>query len=46
MFALMMVPAVIAGNFTGIWLIRKVPQRIYELLVIILTEASSMALFF
>ena len=45
-FALMMVPAVLAGNFTGIWVVRKVPQRIFELLVIVLTAVSSMALFF
>ncbi len=45
-FALMMVPVVIAGNFVGIRLIRRVPQALFELLVIVLTAASSIALFF
>jgi hypothetical protein len=43
-FALMMVPAVVAGNLTGVWLVRRVPQHVFEMLVIVLTAVSSIAL--
>ena len=44
-FALMMVPVVVAGNVSGIWLVRRIPQRVFEMLIIVLTALSSIALF-
>ena len=44
-FALMMVPVVVVGNVKGIWLVRRIPQRVFETLIIILTTVSSIALF-
>ena len=44
-FALMMVPVVVAGNISGIWLVRRIPQHVFEMLIIVLTALSSIALF-
>ena len=45
MFDALMVPAVICGNFLGLWLIRRIPQRVFETLIIALTAISSVFLF-
>jgi hypothetical protein len=39
-FDLMMAPLVIAGGFAGLWLIHRVPQPLFEWLVIVLTSIS------
>lgn len=44
-FDLLMVPAVIFGSLAGIWLIHRIPQRIFNTLIIILTTVASIALF-
>jgi len=46
MFNLMMVPLVLAGAFTGSWLVHRVSQQLFELLVLILTGLCALALFF
>lgn len=45
MFDLTMVPIVACGTATGIWLIRRIPQRVFDLLILVLTLAASVALF-
>jgi uncharacterized membrane protein YfcA len=44
-FDLLMVPAVLAGALAGRWLIRHMPQHVFEVLVISLTAVSSLFLF-
>ena len=44
-FDLMMVPAVLAGALTGRWLVRVMPQKLFETLVIALTAVSCLFLF-
>ena len=39
-FDALMAPIVIAGGFAGLWLIRRVPQRVFEWLVVVLTSVS------
>jgi uncharacterized membrane protein YfcA len=46
MFDLLMVPAVLAGALAGRWLIRHMPQNVFEVLVIGLTAFSCLFLFF
>jgi uncharacterized membrane protein YfcA len=45
-FDVLMVPFVIAGGFAGLWLIYRVPQRIFEWLVVVLTMVSLYFLLF
>jgi uncharacterized membrane protein YfcA len=45
LFDLFMVPAVLAGALAGRWLIRHMPQHIFEALVIALTAISCLFLF-
>ena len=45
MFAVLMVPAVLAGAMAGQWLVRNVTQRVFELAVIALTAVSCLFLF-
>ena len=45
MFDLLMVPAVLAGALAGRWLIRHMPQNVFEVLVIALTAVSCLFLF-
>ena len=45
MFALLMVPAVLAGAMAGQWLVRNVTQSVFELAVIALTAVSCLLLF-
>jgi uncharacterized membrane protein YfcA len=44
-FDLLMVPAVICGAFMGLWLIRKIPQSLFDTLIFLLTAISSIFLF-
>lgn len=44
-FDALMAPVVIAGGFAGLWLIRRVPQRVFEWLVVVLTSVSLYFLF-
>lgn len=44
-FDAMMAPLVIAGGFAGLWLIHRVPQRVFEWLVVVLTTVSLYFLF-
>lgn len=39
-FDAMMVPVVVAGGLVGLWLIHRVPQRVFESVVIVLTIVS------
>ena len=41
----MMVPVVAVGNVSGISIVRRIPQRVFETLNIVLTAVSSIALF-
>jgi uncharacterized protein len=45
LFDLLMVPAVVAGALTGRWLVRTMPQRPFEILVLGLTAVSCVFLF-
>jgi uncharacterized membrane protein YfcA len=44
-FDLMMVPAVVAGALIGFQVIRRIPQRVFDSLVVILTAVSALFLF-
>jgi hypothetical protein len=44
-FDAMMVPAVLAGALTGRWLVFRIPQKLFETLVVALTAASTLLLF-
>jgi uncharacterized membrane protein YfcA len=44
-FNLMMAPVVVFGNVAGIWLIHRIPQRAFEILILLLTMAAALALF-
>jgi uncharacterized membrane protein YfcA len=45
LFDALMAPIVIVGGFAGLWLIRRVPRRIFEWLVVVLTLVSLYFLF-
>ena len=45
MLDLMMIPAIAAGAFLGIWLVRLLPERYYRMLVIATTLLSAFLLF-
>jgi hypothetical protein len=45
LFDLFMVPAVLAGALAGLWIIHRIPQALFEVLVIVLTGLSSLVLF-
>jgi uncharacterized membrane protein YfcA len=40
-----MVPAVICGAFAGLWIVHKVPQRLFDLMIFVLTGISAVILF-
>jgi len=44
-FDALMAPIVIGGGFAGLWLIRRVPQRVFEWMVVALTAVSLYFLF-
>jgi hypothetical protein len=45
-FNLVEIPVVPAGALTGRWLVRAMPQSVFEALVLVLTALCSIALFF
>lgn len=44
-FDVFMVPAVACGAFTGLWIVHRVPQRVFEILIVLLTAISAAVLF-
>ena len=44
-FDFMMVPAVVGGAYAGLWLIRRIPQGVFDTLIVVMTAASSIFLF-
>jgi uncharacterized membrane protein YfcA len=44
-FDALMAPIVVAGGFAGLWLIHRVPQRVFEWLIVFLTTVSLIFLF-
>jgi uncharacterized membrane protein YfcA len=44
-FDALMAPVVVAGGFAGLWLIHRVPQRLFEWLIVVLTTVSLVFLF-
>jgi uncharacterized membrane protein YfcA len=45
LFDLAMAPAVVAGALTGRWVIRLIPQRVFDISVLVLTAVASVLLF-
>ena len=45
MFDLFMVPAVVCGAITGLWIVHKVPQRVFDVMIFVLTGISAVILF-
>ena len=45
LFDVAMIPAVVCGAGGGLWLVRRVPQRAFEVLILVLTALSSLVLF-
>jgi hypothetical protein len=43
-FGAIMVPPVVCGALVGLWLVRRIPQRAFELLILVLTAFSSIFL--
>ena len=44
-FNLTMLPIIITGNVIGIWIVHRIPQRLFEILIIVLTLLSSIPFF-
>jgi hypothetical protein len=44
-FDLFMVPAVVCGAFTGLWIVHRVPQRVFDAMIFVLTGISAIVLF-
>ena len=44
-FNVLMIPAVVAGAFAGLWIVHRVPQRAFDVLIIVLTAIAAVALF-
>lgn len=44
-FDLLMAPAVVVGAVTGRWLVHRIPQRAFDICVLVLTAASTLMLF-
>jgi uncharacterized membrane protein YfcA len=45
MFDLFMIPAVICGAMTGLWIVHRVPQRVFDAMIFLLTGISALILF-
>ncbi|MBX5494148.1 MAG: sulfite exporter TauE/SafE family protein [Bryobacteraceae bacterium] len=45
-FNFVMLPAVLAGAVAGRWLVERIPQKLFEALVVLLTAVSTVLLFF
>ena len=39
-------PAVVAGALTGIWLLKRIPQRLFNILALLLAAAAAIKLLF
>jgi len=44
-FSAMLLPLILTGNIAGVWVVHRIPQRIFEILVLILTVVSSITFF-
>ena len=44
-FDAIMAPAVVCGAFGGLWLVHRIPQRLFDTLMLVLTAISSIILF-
>src|SRR5262249_2123503 len=44
-FDLLMVPAVVCGAFAGLWVVHRVPQRLFDTVIVLLTGISAFILF-
>jgi uncharacterized membrane protein YfcA len=44
-FDAFMVPAVVCGAFVGLWIVHRVPQRVFDTLIIVLTAISAVIMF-
>jgi uncharacterized protein len=44
-FDLLMVPAVVCGAFAGLWIVHRVPQRLFDMMIVLLTGISAFVLF-
>ena len=44
-FDLLMVPAVVCGAFAGLWVVHRVPQRLFDTMIVLLTGISAFVLF-
>ena len=45
LFDVMLIPAVAAGAFLGIWLVRLIPERAYRIFIMASTMAAALLLF-
>lgn len=43
---LMVLPAVVAGALSGIWLLKRIPQRLFNIIALLLAAAAAMKLLF
>ena len=41
---LMVFPAVIAGALTGVWLLKRIPQRLFNIVALVLAAAAAIKL--
>jgi uncharacterized membrane protein YfcA len=44
-FDLFMLPAVICGAYTGLWIVHRIPQRVFDVMILLLTGVSAIVLF-
>jgi len=44
MFDALMVPAVVCGSLLGLWVVHKVPQRVFDVMIVLLTAVSAVVL--
>jgi uncharacterized membrane protein YfcA len=44
-FDFLMVPAVVCGAFAGLWIVHRVPQRLFDTMIVLLTGISAFVLF-
>jgi uncharacterized membrane protein YfcA len=44
-FDALMVPAVVVGAVTGRWLVYRIPERLFEISVVVLTAVATAMLF-
>jgi uncharacterized membrane protein YfcA len=44
-FDLFLIPAVICGSLVGLWVVHRVPQRVFDVMIVVLTGISAAILF-